>query len=338
MKRRTGEVSWEKYGKKVSEIDTTANIMYNVSTIIQRNLPNMIQAKNFAVALGGKHMKRVIALILSLVMLLSLVPTTAWAEDMEQAQDDGASYEFAAAYVAEEDLGVSNEDLHAAYIQRVLDESVGLETPMPFRTSALKAGTLEKEIYDALKVELAKIAAGTRTSTEITISGLTGSWNAEDLGVEAIFDDTGLTEDARIAIFGDSTGNEKGILGVVYDCLLADCPLELYWHDKTIGVAFGGGIMNNDAGEFEFSSVIFSFYVATDYSVNRVAETFVTDSAKQKRPPTQWKQHSRLLIPMQPRAITINWTLTVRSSATWYPTIVVLPAATPQQWASILGR
>lgn len=282
MKRRTGEVSWEKYGKKVSEIDTTANIMYNVSTIIQRNLPNMIQAKNFAVALGGKHMKRVIALILSLVMLLSLVPTTAWAEDMEQAQDDGASYEFAAAYVAEEDLGVSNEDLHAAYIQRVLDESVGLETPMPFRTSALKAGTLEKEIYDALKVELAKIAAGTRTSTEITISGLTGSWNAEDLGVEAIFDDTGLTEDARIAIFGDSTGNEKGILGVVYDCLLADCPLELYWHDKTIGVAFGGGIMNNDAGEFEFSSVIFSFYVATDYSVNRVAETFVTDSAKTK--------------------------------------------------------
>lgn len=83
MKRSTGEVSWGKYGKKVSEIDTTANIMYNVSTIIQRNLPNMIQAKSFAVALGGKHMKRVLALILSLVMLLSLVPTTAWAEDME---------------------------------------------------------------------------------------------------------------------------------------------------------------------------------------------------------------------------------------------------------------
>ena len=282
MKRSTGEVSWEKYGKKVSEIDTTANIMYNVSTIIQRNLPNMIQAKSSAVALGGKHMKRVLALILSLVMLLSLVPTTAWAEEMEQAQDDGASYEFAAAYVAEEDLGVSNEDLHAAYIQRVLDESVGLEAPMPFRTSALKAGTLEKEIYDALKVELAKIAAGTRTSTEITISGLTGSWSAADLGVEAIFDDTGFTEDARIAIFGDSTGNEKGILGVVYDCLLADCPLELYWHDKTDGVAFGGGIMDNGAGEVEFSSVIFSFYVATDYSVNRVAETFVTDSAKTK--------------------------------------------------------
>lgn len=282
MKRSTGEVSWGKYGKKVSEIDTTANIMYNVSTIIQRNLPNMIQEKSFAVALGGKHMKRVLALILSLVMLLSLVPTTAWAEEMEQAQDDGASYEFAAAYVAEEDLGVSNEDLHAAYIQRVLDESVGLETPMPFRTSALKAGTLEKEIYDALKVELAKIAAGTRTSTEITISGLTGSWSAEDLGVEAIFGDTGFTEDARIAIFGDSTGNEKGILGVVYDCLLADCPLELYWHDKTDGVAFGGGIMDNGAGEFEFSSVTFKFCVATDYSVNRVAETFVTDSAKTK--------------------------------------------------------
>lgn len=42
MKRSTGEVSWEKYGKKVSGIDTTANSMYNVSTIIQRNLPNMI--------------------------------------------------------------------------------------------------------------------------------------------------------------------------------------------------------------------------------------------------------------------------------------------------------
>lgn len=231
-------------------------------------------------------MKRVMALILSLAMLLSLIPTTVWAEELEQIQDDGAGYEFAATYVAEEDLGVSNEDLHAAYIQRVFDESVGLESPMPFRTSALKEGTLEKEIYDALKVELAKIAAGTKTSTEITISGLTGSWSAEDLGVEAIFDDSGdFTAEAHVAIFGDGLPNgEPGMFGLIYRCLLTDCPLELYWHDKTVGVAYGisNDYRENAYGELEFSGAGFSFYVATDYSVNRVAETFATDSAKTK--------------------------------------------------------
>ena len=208
-------------------------------------------------------MKRIASVFLALFMVVSLCPVTALAEETS------VEYEGTSHYVAEDDLGVTNDELFAAYAQREFDEALGYEAPSFWSTRALHEGTLEKEIYDKLKVELAKVADGTTTSAEITINP-TKSWSLADLDVTSFVSGGSFTAETKAAI------EER--LNLVYTCLLADCPLELYWHDKTIGIALGysGSVNGNELSP----GITYKFYVATDYSANGAAGTFVTNAAK----------------------------------------------------------
>ena len=135
-------------------------------------------------------------------------------------------------------------------------------------------------VYNKLREAAIEIAAGQRSSTviELTLSelGLEGKkWKASDLGVESIVVNKKISAEAMAAA-----------KRYIYDfrpvvrTLLANCPYELYWYDKTQGYIYDGYIYNasynSSSGEYEIffsGSVKLSFAVADEYAVSGSAYT-----------------------------------------------------------------
>ena len=128
-------------------------------------------------------------------------------------------------------------------------------------------------IYSQLYSGTQEIAAGQRESSVFVFSveelgfGLDDSWNAADLGVSAVVVDNAISDEAADAAM-DLADNELQITEIM-SALLADCPYELYWHDKVVGInrqANIGAIYTN--GEWRV-------YLTGDYTVSlAVAEEF----------------------------------------------------------------
>lgn len=213
-----------------------------------------------------KLMKRGFALLLTLTMVMSLCAATVWA-----ANEPASEYEATSQFICEDDLGITNDELFAYYVQRELDEALGYETPAMWRTSAFESGSPEQILYDGMKAELEAVADGAATSTVLTVN-VNGAFTKEELGLTGNFLEGGaLTAETQAAI--DARLNE------VYICLLADCPMELYWHDKTSGVQTGYrcSILSDT---LTLTQVTYKFCVAKDYSATGNTGTFVTDSNK----------------------------------------------------------
>ncbi|MDD6155083.1 MAG: hypothetical protein PUB39_05985 [Eubacteriales bacterium] len=92
------------------------------------------------------------------------------------------------------------------------------------------------KIYDMAK----KVAAGEESSTVVSIPlselGVKQYYSAEELGVDSIFDasGSGVSETARMAL----NGQFQVTIQTLLEALLGDMPYELYWFDKTQGMAF----------------------------------------------------------------------------------------------------
>lgn len=192
-------------------------------------------------------------------MLLSLCPISVWA-----AEGLGETLSFT--YAPEDGADISNDELYAAYVQRMFDESLGIETPSFYRTRPFTEGTPEWELYNGLKAELARIAAGTRTNTAITIPTLS-PWSMADLNVTTFSANGELTVDTKSAI------DKK--LTLVITALLTDCPFEIYWLDKgSLPLSYGWSIMGDG---LSLRSLTFYFLVAKDYSAG---DNLTTDPVK----------------------------------------------------------
>lgn len=117
-------------------------------------------------------------------------------------------------------------------------ETFSMEASGNQLTSAKLSGQNLK-LYNALKTEITKIAKGSSNKTAFTVSPskILGkkTFTEKDLGV-TIYDESKGTwgNDVRIedAIY-DLT---KYSLSKVLYSLMADCPYELYWFDKTVGI------------------------------------------------------------------------------------------------------
>ncbi|MBR6836716.1 MAG: hypothetical protein IKM72_12050 [Oscillospiraceae bacterium] len=90
--------------------------------------------------------------------------------------------------------------------------------------------------YNKLKSQIQDVSYGRRSSTVFYIPvselGLKSyAFRAEELGVDWIYDraNNKLNQEAANAIFSKLTGNWD----LVIDALLADCPFDLYWYNKT---------------------------------------------------------------------------------------------------------
>lgn len=148
-----------------------------------------------------------------------------------------------------------HEELFAGYVMQEFYGG-GIST---FRNYGGTDGVLnekEKIIYTELKAAVSDIAAGRRASTEVAIQadlGITWSSNAvtgEELQAEA-------EEKFNAAVDVSKTIN----------CLLVDCPYELYWFDKEKGYLHSYDIVRlNGNGPAGIQNIKFTFKVVGAYA------------------------------------------------------------------------
>ena len=143
-------------------------------------------------------------------------------------------------------------------------------------------------LYTELRNGAEQVASGQRASTEFAFDvedlgyGRSVAWSASELGVEAVFVGSGISQEASDAAF--QKFEEELQTSAILDALLADCPYELYWYDKTQGVSKGSGIgATYSGGEWKCyikGQYTFSFAVASEFSAGEyTADTSKTGAA-----------------------------------------------------------
>ena len=93
-----------------------------------------------------------------------------------------------------------------------------------------------KYVYDVLKARIEEVAAGKTHSTVVAINveeeSKQLSWTKEDLGVDTLGNGGSFTQEASVAIKAAYQAEMNRIM----NALLVDCPYDLYWFDKTVGM------------------------------------------------------------------------------------------------------
>lgn len=127
------------------------------------------------------------------------------------------SEEVVGSWISEVELPES-EELFAGYVDKMFYGGFSF-----FGTSAREhlPSDATKAMYDELKAEILKVAAGELASTVFTHNNGSG----------ITFTYTNTTSTAAAEAF-------RADLGMVIDALLHDCPYELYWYDKVKGYVF----------------------------------------------------------------------------------------------------
>ena len=135
-------------------------------------------------------------------------------------------------YTPESD-GRSNDELLTGYVNNLFS-TIGARRRL-LKSSGVSVGaSLEGKaltVYNELKAMVAEVAAGNRTSTVYTQQLEFGPWTSEDLGGVAILSNGSLSQQAKDAAQGKAM--QEINTSKVLSALLADCPYEMYWYDKT---------------------------------------------------------------------------------------------------------
>ena len=228
--------------------------------------------------------KRAISIILMLTLLTALSSVALAVDDISTTSRDPPeteSNEILDTTVAEEvlfpdpDSLPDSDELFAAYVQQEFEREIygGIST---FGTAAGdRLSGLEKDIYTDLKTKITEVATGARSSTVFDISADFSSlkWTKAELGVTAIFSGGSVTDEAQAAVneaFSQAVDLEK-----ILNCLLADCPYELYWFNKTAGMAVQRGTSYSSAS-VSITGLTLSFTVASAYA----SGTYTANTAK----------------------------------------------------------
>ena len=188
-------------------------------------------------------------------------------------------------YTFEND-SLDSDFLLEEYIDREIDRK---QTPM-FNSSSFNGNKLtgiNKTVYDKTKSAIAEIANGERESTAITFTkyelGCEGSYSAAELGVAAIVDEEGITDEAMDALMV-KTGLSSFDYGLVSDALRSDCPYERYWMGLRVSVDYFKFYAYESDGVWKLSFdndtyMTYGFEVSSDY---KGANDFTVDLAKTK--------------------------------------------------------
>ena len=141
---------------------------------------------------------------------------------------------------------VDNDELFEFYVEKsflgsAVENMAEAESEQKFRKVAPRLSGLNAQIAQILKERISDVAAGQVSSTVFFLSvdelGLSETaWTAADLGVADIVVNNAISEEAVTAA--------SQLLGISLDSiisnLLVECPYDLYWYDKTIGVNMTG--------------------------------------------------------------------------------------------------
>lgn len=221
--------------------------------------------------------KRVISGILALALVLTLTLTLAQAD--VRVELDGIDGGSASVTVPEDDS--------AALLEGYLYQVNGLDVPEVVKaessgntasrpaTYAVALNEVTNNIYRRLVPEIKKIAAGESASATIVITDMPITYTQGDLGHITIIEGDALSEaaSARIGELFGADVNHDALLSK----LLANMPYELYWFDKTNGMAISYGI-EADENTVTIPYIVVGFCVAdayrdtTKYLVNEKGE------------------------------------------------------------------
>ncbi|MBQ9157213.1 MAG: Ig-like domain-containing protein [Eubacterium sp.] len=135
-----------------------------------------------------------------------------------------------------------NDTLFKEYVEKKMYTRTPAKSKrkMATRSRRLTLDETDRTIYDLLRAEISKAADGELDSSVFTISlkdvfgdEVNSAFTAEELGVDASDDD--VIQKCVDAFYDRFTINEDHLVRII-ECLLVDCPYELYWYDKTEGV------------------------------------------------------------------------------------------------------
>lgn len=211
--------------------------------------------------------KRVISGILALALVLTLTLTLTLAQADVRVELDGIDGGSASVTVPEDDS--------AALLEGYLYQLNGLEAPETVvkaessgntasrpATYAVALNEVTNNIYRRLVPEIKKIAAGESASATIAITDMPITYTQGDLGHITIIEGDALSKvaSARIGELFGADVNHDALLSK----LLANMPYELYWFDKTNGMAISYGI-EADENTVTIPYIVVGFCVADAY-------------------------------------------------------------------------
>lgn len=127
----------------------------------------------------------------------------------------------------------------------------------------------ELTIYSALKEAVTNIASGKQSSTEITLNNWSMPFTYAELGLNASTTEQQLQSSVKTVF------NGKINIGKVLNCLLSDCPYELYWYDKVQPTMHGYRI-SFDGNMCTLTGLYFKMPVTSSYSSGKEYTTDVT--------------------------------------------------------------
>ena len=234
--------------------------------------------------------KRHLSMILSACLMAVMIPQTAAAQATGDQQkmaciQPGTLMEQGWSADDRTETGtMSNQELFAGYVDQLFRGKTGKtsadepDQAVLFAEEGREALTgLDLVVYEYLRVEIEKIAAGERASSVITVPnaviarGAFGVENpkitAEDLGVETLVENGNLTQEAVNAFMGRVDPDFKRIK----EYLLNDLPYEMYWYDKTVGTTARTTGISGDYDQdgtlylTPYGDAVYSFAVAPDY-------------------------------------------------------------------------
>ena len=142
-------------------------------------------------------------------------------------------------------------------------------------------GVINRSIYEYLNAEIAKVAAGKRSSTifEISAEDMFGNknyWTAADLGLATLTDDNGNITETDVKKCQDAKS--------VINALLADNPYGLYWYDKTYEYTTGSGftlklvVADGEERIYAEGKMSYKLPVAAAYSETKAEGTYEFDT------------------------------------------------------------
>ncbi len=196
-------------------------------------------------------MKKALSLIICTILLVMSIPFGAFAENEE----------FVVKTFVPDVEFPDNSELFAGYVENAFFPEY--EFSVWGISARERLSDVDKYYYDWMKRNIEDVASGKQTEAVFVAEfSELSKWT----GVETYFASDAV--DNFLAQFDHQA---------VFEALLSDCPFDLYWFDKTVGLGFGVNTVGNKITQFVAIMSVSVAYRGIDYNSNyptvRVGQT-----------------------------------------------------------------
>ena len=225
-----------------------------------------------------KHKKRLLSLLLTISMAISLIPATVMADGEADDPVIGSDEIVGEEKYTSEDGSSNNDDLFAGYVNRkfgITDGSaVATKSSLKKRGAPTTLGSQltgnDLDAYTKLVADIQSLLNDNQTSTTFAFPEVSRTYTYAELN------ETGYCESAQQKAF-DRAVEETGFdLDKVVPAMLYDFPYEMFWYDKTTGVSmrYSAGVSASWQTITISITYTVSFSVAVAYSASGQKGTY----------------------------------------------------------------